>query len=139
MEMECVSQRKLSLCIKVDRKSVKLWMKGKNFPKYNALIRLANYFKVRVDYLIGLEDNICETTIPCSVMKEEETQRRFYRYLTKYMSKENMTKYALSQKLEIDQKAVTNWFTKGSMPEVSTLIKLARLMDISMQELLVGV
>ena len=138
MEIEHVSQRKLSLNINVDRKSVRLWMRGEVFPKYSALIRLAEYFNVRIDYLIGLEDDMCDSETSFSFTDESEAQKRFYMCLTEYMAKTNLTIYALSKKLEIDPKAVTHWLTKGSMPEVATIIKLVQLMNVSMQELLIG-
>lgn len=137
MEMEHISKRKLSLAIKADRKSVRLWMEGKNFPKPIALIRLAVYFNVRIDYLLGLEDNICDAVNSFSIT-EKDIQQRFYKYLTEYMTSSDLTIYALSKKLDIDQKAVTNWFKKGSVPEVSTIIKLGQLMKVSLQELLIG-
>ncbi len=36
--------------------AVCLWEQGKRVPKLDALILLANYFKVSIDYLAGLEE-----------------------------------------------------------------------------------
>ena len=139
MEMERISKRELSLKIGVDRKSVKLWLQGSNYPHYIFLIRLARYFNVRIDYLLGLEDivdgieevfsnNFDETNVP----------QRFYRHLVSYMEREKLTQYALSKKLNIGQSTLKRWLINGSIPEVSTIIKLAKLMNISIHDLLIG-
>lgn len=54
MELEGFSIRALSLKIKVERRSIQLWLAGKFFPRYDALIKLSIYFGVRIDYLLKL-------------------------------------------------------------------------------------
>ena len=138
MELDGISQRALALKINVDRKCVRLWMQGVNFPKYGALIRLSLCLNVRIDYLLGLEDVMGDgAEIPLSAANEETVRRRFYRCLIEYMETNSLTKYALAKKVKIDQKALANWLKKGSMPETHTLIKLAALMNISVQDLLI--
>lgn len=58
MELEGFSIRALSLKIKVERRSIQLWLAGKFFPRYDALIKLSIYFGV--DYLLGLDDTLIE-------------------------------------------------------------------------------
>lgn len=41
MELEGVSTRALSQKINVERKSIRLWLAGKFFPRYDALIKLS--------------------------------------------------------------------------------------------------
>lgn len=41
MELEGFSIRALSLKIKVERRSIQLWLAGKFFPRYDALIKLS--------------------------------------------------------------------------------------------------
>lgn len=60
MELEGFSIRALSLKIKVERRSIQLWLAGKFFPRYDALIKLSIYFGVRIDYLLGLDDTLIE-------------------------------------------------------------------------------
>lgn len=137
MELEGISQRALSLKIKVDRKSIRFWMKGTYFPKYHALIRLSACFNVYIDYLIGLEDIGNELCVYSKIPAEEQVKQRFYVLVSEYIEN-NLTKYALAKALRIDQKALTKWLTVGSMPELATIIRLAQLMNISVQELLIG-
>lgn len=63
MELEGFSIRALSLKIKVERRSIQLWLAGKFFPRYDALIKLSIYFGVRIDYLLGLDDTLLHTSL----------------------------------------------------------------------------
>ena len=78
MELDGISQRSLAIKINVDTKCIRLWLKGIYFPKYNALIRLSEYFQVRIDYLIGLEDVIVEKKNKEIINGEKATKTRFH-------------------------------------------------------------
>ena len=56
MLIEGVSQHKLSSAANVQRKSVSNWLRGINYPRYDALIRVADYFRISTDYLIGINN-----------------------------------------------------------------------------------
>lgn len=75
MELEGFSIRALSLKIKVERRSIQLWLAGKFFPRYDALIKLSIYFGVRI-----AEQNLTE--ISYEVYVEDRT---LYGYRIKYM------------------------------------------------------
>lgn len=51
-----LSQQKLAKQIGVSQKSIDFWEKGINEPKASYIIKLATYFHVSSDYLLGLED-----------------------------------------------------------------------------------
>lgn len=51
-----LSQQALAKEIGVSQKSIDFWEKGINEPKATYIIRLALFFKVSTDYLLGLED-----------------------------------------------------------------------------------
>ena len=46
MEMEGLSNRALSMKINVGRASIRLWLSGRFYPRYDALIKLAAFFEV---------------------------------------------------------------------------------------------
>ncbi len=138
MELEGLSKRALSLKIQVDRASVRLWLSGRFFPRYDALIKLATFFKVRIDSLLGLE-NSSKDVAELTVTEEEfmaDVQRHFFEKITAYMAEQRWTKYAFAKRLNIDQKAFTNWLKRGSMPETATIIRLSLIMNVSIDELL---
>ena len=50
-----LSQSKLAKEIGVTQKAIDFWEKGINEPKATYIVKLARYFKVSTDYLLGLE------------------------------------------------------------------------------------
>ncbi len=140
MEMEGESIRSLSIKIGVDRTSIRYWLKGIFFPKLEALIKLSAFFNVSIDYLVGLEENMdsADSFKECKEISLAAISEKFVKQLCAYMTEKNLTIYAMSKELDIDQKAFTKWLRNGSMPEVGTLLKLTRLMKVSMHTLLGG-
>lgn len=51
-----ISQAQLSKEIGVSQRAVSLWEEGRNEPKATYIFRLAVFFDVSADYLLGLED-----------------------------------------------------------------------------------
>lgn len=134
MEMEGLSNRALSMKINVDRASIRLWLSGRFYPRYDALIKLAAFFNVSIDYLIGLE-NVTDNNVRKAVSMEE-VRKHFFLTLSRYMEEHHLTIYAMAKRIDIDQKAFTNWLTKGSMPETGMIIRLAKEMKIFVDDLL---
>ena len=51
-----ISQAKLGKVLDVSRWSIYNYETGKNYPDYNGLITLADFFNVSLDYLVGRSD-----------------------------------------------------------------------------------
>lgn len=51
-----VSQSEVAKNIGATQKAIDFWEKGVNEPKASYIIRLARYFNVTADYLLGLEN-----------------------------------------------------------------------------------
>lgn len=51
-----IGQVELSMEIGVSKGIISLWENGQREPKLSNLVALAKYFKVTIDYLVGLED-----------------------------------------------------------------------------------
>ncbi len=51
-----MSQQSLAKEIGVTQKAIDLWEKDINEPKASYIIKLAKFFKVSTDYLLGLEN-----------------------------------------------------------------------------------
>ncbi len=138
MELDGISNRALSLKINVDRTSVRFWLSGRFYPRYDTLMKLASYFSVRIDSLVCIEEREKDVE-ELTVVKTgfcEDVQKHFFTKVTAFMAEQKLTRYALAKKLNIDQKAFTNWLNKGSMPETATIIRLASIMGASIDELL---
>ncbi len=137
MELDGISSRALSIKINVDRASIRWWLNGKYYPRYDALIKLSMFFKVSIDSLVGIETIAEEEeNSPLEEDFKQRAQRKFFEKVNEYVHEKHLTKYALAKELDIDQKALTNWFVKGSMPETTTIIRLAKVMHVSIDELL---
>lgn len=135
MFLDQISRRSLSVKTGLQRKSILNWLEGKYFPRYDALIKLADFFNVSIEYLLGKETAnegkaaVCK----CAV---SEVPARFLSILNSFVEKEGYTKYRLAKSLCMEQTTLTRWFTLGSMPETATLIKISVLMNETVDYLL---
>lgn len=135
MRLEQISRRSLSVKTGLQRKSILNWLEGKYYPRYDALIKLADFFNVSVDYLLG-KDGINESKVVLSKCSIKDIPPRFLKILSSFMEEEGYTKYRLAKSLCMGQTTLTRWFTLGSMPETATLIKISFLMNESVDYLL---
>lgn len=51
-----LSQTKLAKELGVSQDTVSLWERGKSYPDAEMIIKLARFFNVPSDYILGLED-----------------------------------------------------------------------------------
>lgn len=51
-----LTQNELATVLSVDRRSISNWEKAVREPDYDMLLKIAKYFEVSVDYLLGNED-----------------------------------------------------------------------------------
>lgn len=51
-----VNRETLAKAVGVDKRTISFWENGINEPKAGYLIKLAKFFEVSADYLLGLED-----------------------------------------------------------------------------------
>jgi transcriptional regulator with XRE-family HTH domain len=52
------TQKELSIALCVSRPTIAGWLLGRNLPDIDALAKLAQYFQVSADYLLGLSDKV---------------------------------------------------------------------------------
>lgn len=58
-----LSQKELAEILNYTQSNISEWEKGSVEPKATALKTIANYFKVSVDYLLGLEDDFGQKVV----------------------------------------------------------------------------
>ena len=136
MEWEDMSTRALSKVIHADRKGVRGWLQGCYFPRWDTLIKIADYFHVSIDFLVGMED--CDELaymVAFKAVTVEEAKEKFSSSLKTFMQQNHLTIYAVAKGAKVGQKPVKNWLVKGSMPETMTIIRLAHLMKCSIDSL----
>ncbi len=135
MDWEDMSARSLSKIIHADRKGVRGWLQGNHFPRWDTVIKIADYFHVSIDFLVGMEDDEIAYTGTFKTVTVEEAKEKFLSSLKTFMQQNHLTIYAVAKGAKVGQKPVKNWLVKGSMPEMMTIIRLSQLMNRSIDSL----
>lgn len=131
---EKISKRKFSKISGVNTRSITEYLEGLFFPRYDTLIKLANYFEVSIDYLLGISDN---NSVACDKgCLIDDVPEVFRRTLKEILNSKGMTEYRLSKLLDIGQGKITMWLKYGAMPETPMLAKIATALDCSVDYLL---
>ena len=97
-------------------------------PKPVVLIRIADYFNISVEYLLGRTNN--------SYFFKTETVTTFLERYQALKTEKNLTDYAIAQKLHITTSYTTNWKNKKYMPSIINLIELSETFKVSLDYLL---
>lgn len=97
-------------------------------PKPVVLMRIADRFNVSVEYLLGRTDN--------PYFFKAETVSTFLERYRALKSENNLTDYAIAQKLHITTSYTTNWKNKKYMPSIINLIELSEAFKVSIDYLL---
>lgn len=134
MDDEKISKRKLSLGTKVDRKSIRDYLEGTSLPRYDALARIADYFEVSADYLLGRENetSYCYKT-NCEI---EQIPTLFISRLKDFMKRNGLSQGKLAKNLNMQQASVSKWIRGKTMPETFVLMDLAKIFDCKVDYLI---
>ncbi len=134
MQEDKVSKHALARSVKSERKSISFWLKGEFYPRYDALIRLADSFEVSINYLLGLSDKIAPNGF--KKINPNDCHAIFISHVKAYMSNNNMTEYGMAKALKIGQTTFGRWFLGNCVPETASLIKVAELLGETVDFLL---
>ncbi len=98
-------------------------------PKTSSLIRIADYFNISIEYLIGNTDNErFEKSLLTIPFKERLTELQ--------KSKNISTVYELSQRVHIHRNNIAQWNKLNCIPLIDDLIILADYFKVSVDYLL---
>ena len=104
-----------------------LWKKNDCLPSFDNLIKLADYFKVSLDYILGLTESN-EVVLPKKLPK-------FSNHFKKILKQYNSSQYKLIKDGIISNGHLNSWLNLNNMPSVENLIRLADHLNISVDEL----
>ncbi len=76
-----ISQQKLANIIGVSQSTVGMWENGTNKPEFNTLTKIADYFNVSIDYLIGNDTNKKSPSIKEELTADEQKLLKSFREL----------------------------------------------------------
>ncbi len=84
-----LTQEEVAKAIKTSQRNIGRWENGENEPTASFIARLANYFDVSADYLLGLEDDFgartAASTSEGGATEQERELLRLFRELSPYL------------------------------------------------------
>lgn len=103
------------------------WINNSCLPSFCNLIKLADYFEVNIDYLLGLTNNF-ENVKPKKLPK-------FSTYFIIILKQQNSSQYKLLKDNIVSNGHLNSWLNLNSLPSTDNLIRLAEYLKISIDEL----
>ena len=101
---------------------------GKALPTLEMTVRLADYFGVTCDYLLGLEgDSLTESFNPCPPFS-----KRFEEVLKYY----HVSRYKLTQMTGIAESVMRYWIQGKTEPSIISVVKIAQAIGCTVDFLL---
>ena len=80
-EEKNLSQESLAKEIGTSQRNIGRWENEENEPSYMQLIKLAEFFNVSIDYLVGREDDYVKTQVESSLSYREQKLLRAFSQL----------------------------------------------------------
>lgn len=126
---EDCNSRELAAKIGIDANIMSKIMNYGIVPKPHVLVRIADYFDISVDYLLGRTKNE-------AFAKADEPGVSFYDRLDELRKEENLTYAKLGKRTSIDKSYFSNWKTKNYLPSLEYLTSLANYFKTSIDYLI---
>ena len=114
--------------LNVDRSTITEYQRNKRTPTFSVFISMIEYFNISADVLLGLIDYSPATTF--------SVPAPFGNRLRTVMEETKTSQYRIEKDLHISGSTMYNWLTNKSLPNVESLIKLSKYMDVSIDYLL---
>ena len=134
MDTEKVSVRKLSIKTQISRRSIRLYMLGLCLPRYDSLAKIADYFEVSTDYLLGKDAECFDSfTTVCEI---HEIPQHFVTCLQALMNENRFSQGELSRRLHMKQTSVSKWIRMRTMLETDALAALSDIFDCKVDYLI---
>lgn len=113
-----LTQTELANLLNVSNGAIAMWETEKRQPDLDMVSKIASYFNVSVDYLIG---------------REQEKNMNKFKELRK---KAGLTQIEFAQKLNVDQSTISKWEQDKAIPDIQTLVQLASFFNVSVDYLM---
>ena len=103
------------------------WLYQRQLPSSKALIKLADYMNVSLDYMLGLSEE--------KYLIKSGTTERFGRRINALLSSAEVTAYRLAKECGVGTSAVSKWNDLKRLPSIETLIKLSEVLGVKVDYL----
>lgn len=97
-------------------------------PTPRILMRMADYFKISIKYLLGVTDD--------EYFNQSQTKSDFNTRFNLLCKKKNYTYYKVSQDLHFDQSYITHWLQNKYLPSLEFLELISDYFKVSIDYLL---
>ncbi len=110
-----------------NKTAVNNWLYQRQMPSSRALIKLADYMNVSLDYMLGLKSdkNIIRSGI----------SEKFVRRIRSLQLPEGITSYKIAKECGMGTSAVSKWKDMKRLPKIDVLIRLSEIFDCSVDYL----
>lgn len=125
-----ISAGELAERIGVDSATIYKWLSKEYFPSSPPFFRLLEYFQCSADYLFGLTDDYPENK------RYAPPTNEFGKRLREVMKETKTSQYALNKKHHISSFLVHQWLKGNVLPNTVQIVKLASIMQVSVDYLL---
>lgn len=103
------------------------WLNGKNIPRFQTIIKLADLFCCSIDYLLGSTDNFTEI--------KPKNVPDFNIQFKKVLEDLHISQYKLLKDNIVSQGHLNSWFKDKMTPSTENIIKLANYLNVSIDYL----
>lgn len=123
-----LTQMELAKILNIDQTTVSKWEVGKAIPDYDTLQRLADFYNVSVDYLLGRENkHFVNPTFEHNTAKLKLKELR---------EQKGITQEKLANELGLTRSVISMYEINASEPDLETLCKIAAYFYVSVDYLL---
>lgn len=124
-----LTQQEVADLVHVDRVRITNWENGKREPNFENLSMLACIFDVSIDFLLS---EYLEISKEAYLKLKEEKKNLFSVRLKELRLKKGLTQTELGEKVGVKQSTFTNWENGKREPSFENLVKLADLLEVSL-------
>lgn len=125
-----LSQEELAEALNISRSTLAGYEAENKHPPYRTLVKIAKYFGVTTDYLLGLTEG--EDTMGTEE-NTNEVAKRIGRNLK--VLRESTTQRELAPLLGVTPSAVGMWESGRREPDIETLVHIAKLFEVTLDDL----
>lgn len=123
-----ISIFELSKRIGIDDFVISRWQKEKYMPSLDNLIKIADYFNVPIDFMLGLSES--------STLIRFEPPKQFIDQLCSLMQEKQITAYHLAKECGIGRSGVSKWVHGHRMPSFENIVAVAQYLGCSVDYLI---
>lgn len=125
-----ITQKDLANVLGVDNTTISKWESDIYEPEMTAINKIADYFNVTVDYLLGRTDDLDEN------IKNTNIMSKFPMRLRKLRKEKKLTAKKLGEKLDLAESTISGYENGNRSPDINTLQKIADFLETSVDYLL---